>query len=82
MSYAGQWDLLVFTKEPCCAEDLISSLQSLLYQFDTLDRASEANEVIDLNRYRIITKPKKVFHQLLKANFYGVKPFTFINNKN
>ncbi len=76
-------DLLVLTNkihlDPAQMEQEVISLQELLLTVENSKSFCIANEVIDLNRYKIITKPLLVQQAIdLKGN----KPFIFINCKN
>jgi len=54
-------------------------LHELLFTVERLDNVVKAHEVIDLNHYKIISRPsqiKSIFRQ------YRQKPFVFFNNKN
>lgn len=76
-------DLLVLTKKDLLnqqeLEHEIELLNDLFYLVENSDALCIANEVIDLNRYKIIQKPTKV-KQMLKES--RLKPFVFISNKN
>lgn len=76
-------DLLVVTnKENLNSDELnktIHHLNSLLYHTDSLMSICLANEVFDLNKYKILTQPQQVAHYIknkLKT------PFIFLSNKN
>ncbi|MEP6512301.1 MAG: hypothetical protein ABJA79_00435 [Parafilimonas sp.] len=76
-------DLLVLTKKAAMnAEELeheIELLNDLLYLVESCNTVCIANEIVDLNRYKIIQKIYQV-RQLLKDSH--LKPFVFICNKN
>ena len=76
-------DLLVFTKKEITnqaeLEHQIELLNDLFYLVETSNAACIANEVIDLNRYKIITKLTRVRAILHEQQ---LKPFVFISNKN
>jgi hypothetical protein len=76
-------DLLVLTKKekmnPKELEHEVELLVDLLYEAEKIDAFCVANEVIDLNRYKIIHKPQ-VIQQIIRQK--RVKPFVFISNKN
>jgi hypothetical protein len=76
-------DLLVLTKKesmnPGELEHEIELLVDLLYHVENMDVFSTANEVIDLNRYKIIQKRRQI-QQLVRER--KLKPFVFISNKN
>lgn len=76
-------DLLVLTKKQTMnAQELeheVELLVNLLFEAEKIDAFCIANEVIDLNSYKIISKPyliQKVIRQR-KA-----KSFVFFSNKN
>ena len=76
-------DLLVLFKQelmtPQAMEHEVGLLHDLLYMVESLDNVAAAHEIIDLNRYKILTKlfqVKNVFRQPKE------KAFVFINNKN
>ncbi len=72
-------DLLVLSKHDISKEHDIASLNELLYNTENMETFCVANEIIDINRYRIIEKPQLVerFIRMQK-----MKPFVFISNKN
>lgn len=76
-------DLLVFTKKQVMDkaefERQIEQLNDLFYLVETSNAAFIANEVIDVNRYKIITNINKV-RSIMQSQY--LKPFVFINNKN
>ena len=76
-------DLLVFTKKEKMnqheLERQIELLNDLFYLVEASNAAYIANEVIDVNRYKVINKLHKV-RQALKEQ--RLKPFVFISNKN
>ncbi len=76
-------DLLVFTKKEIMDQSeldrQIELLNDLFYLVETSNAACLANEVIDVNRYKIITKMHRV-RLILKSQH--LKPFVFISNKN
>jgi len=51
----------------------------LLYNVEQMDAFCIANELIDLNRYKIIQKPHLI-KQAVKEK--KLKPFVFISNNN
>lgn len=76
-------DLLVLFKQelmtPQAIEHEVEMLHELLFTVERLDNVVKAHEVIDLNHYKIISRPsqiKSIFRQ------YRQKPFVFFNNKN
>jgi hypothetical protein len=76
-------DLLVFTrKEKMNQHELerqIELLNNLFYLVEASNAAYIANEVIDINRNKIISKLKHV-RAILQAQ--QLTPFVFISNKN
>ena len=76
-------DLLVLTKKELMnqkeLEREIELLNDLFYHVENSNALCIANEVIDINRYKIIGKLQKV-RQILKES--KLKPFVFISNKN
>jgi hypothetical protein len=76
-------DLLVlFNQElmtPQSIEHEVELLHQMLYGIERMENLIIAHEVIDLNRYRIVSKPlllRKFIHQ------QELKPFIFLNCKN
>ena len=76
-------DLLVLTKKVTMnAKQLkqeVEQLNELLYHVEDLNSFCTANEIIDVNRYKIIQKPYLI-RQAIRER--GTKPFVFISNKN
>ena len=76
-------DLLVFTNKSNMnqheLERQIELLNDLFYSLEVSNAAFIANEIIDVNRYKIITRPSKV-SAILQS--HQLKPFVFISNKN
>ena len=76
-------DLLVLTKriamKPGELKHEIERIVELLHQIENMDAYCVANEVLDLNRYKIIQKHYLVM-RVLKEQI--LKPFVFISNKN
>lgn len=76
-------DLLVFTNKGTMdqheLERQIEFLNNLFYSVETSNAAFIANEIIDVNRYKVITSPRKVCAFLQSSE---LKPFVFICNKN
>jgi len=76
-------DLLVLSKDlfpnTAALEYEVQCLNKILYEVESIRQFCVANEVIDVNRYKIISKPflvEQAIHQ--RKN----KPFVFINCKN
>ena len=76
-------DLLVLTKKELMnqqeLEHEIELLNDLFYLVENSNALCIANEVIDINRYKVIRKLQQV-RQILKEQ--QLKPFVFISNKN
>lgn len=76
-------DLLVFTKKETMnqheLEHQIELLNDLFFLVEASNAAYIANEVIDVNRNKVITTLKKV-RTILQAK--QLSPFVFISNKN
>jgi hypothetical protein len=76
-------DLLVLTKKELMnqqeLEHEIELLNDLFFLVESSDALCTANEVIDVNRYKVIRKLHQV-KQVLKEQ--KLKPFVFISNKN
>ncbi len=77
-------DLLVLFRQRLMSQQDIDrevmQLNELLFTTERLDNFVQAHEIIDLNRYKLITKQveiKKLIRQK-KLN----KPFVFFSNKN
>jgi hypothetical protein len=76
-------DLLVLTKKvtmnPTELEHEVELLVDLLYHVENINAFSIANEVLDINRYKVIEKPHLV-QKIIREK--KLKPFVFISNKN
>ena len=76
-------DLLVLSKkvplDPQELEHEVKKLHELLFNTETMKNFCVANEIIDVNRYKIISKPLLI-EQIVSRN--KLKPFQFICNKN
>lgn len=76
-------DLLVLPKKASMnakeLEQEIEFLNDLLYHVECLDHLSIANEVIDLNNYKIIRNQNQIKQRLMEKS---LKPFVFICNRN
>jgi len=76
-------DLLVMFKQelmsPQALEHEVSLLHELLFTVERLDNIVASHEIIDLNKYRVITR-----HFLIKEYFRQnrEKAFVFLNNRN
>ena len=82
MNFAGR-DLLVLSDKiassPQQLEQEVRSLHHLLYAVENTDTFCQANEVINLNTYRIIHKPRLIERSLREMEY---KPFIFLCNRN
>jgi hypothetical protein len=76
-------DLLVLFKEelmnPQAIEHEVEMLHELLYSVERIDNLIIAHEVINLNKYKIVSD-KNIIRMTLRNN--ELKPFVFLNNKN
>ena len=76
-------DLLVLFKEelmnPQAIEHEVEMLHELLYSVERMDNLIVAHEVINVNKYKIISD-KNIIRTTLRHN--ELKPFIFLNNKN
>ncbi len=77
-------DLLVLFKEelmnPQAIEHEVEMLHELLYSVERMDNLIVAHEVINLNKYKIISDRKCYSDDHCDIN--ELKPFIFLNNKN
>lgn len=75
-------DLLVLTRSVALnkeeMDEEVQKLHALLFETESIANFCIANEIIDIDRYKIIDKPSKI--QKLVAR--KLKPFQFVNNKN
>lgn len=82
MNYGGR-DLLVLSSKisltPQQLEKEVRSLHELLYSIETTNHFCTANEVINLNTYKIIRKPHLIEKCVREIE---TRPFIFICNKN
>lgn len=76
-------DLLVLARKEKMSqqefEHEVELLNDLFYFIECSNAFCIANEVIDINKYKVINK-LHVVRQILKEN--QLKPFVFISNKN
>ncbi len=76
-------DLLVLTKKITMNEQQLKQevelLNRLLFHVEDVNSFCTANEIIDVNRYKIIQKPHLILQAIREK---GEKPFVFISNKN
>ncbi len=57
----------------------VQQLHSMLVVVESIEHFSHAHEIIDINKYRIISSPLKIEKLILKNKLV---PFCFINCKN
>jgi hypothetical protein len=76
-------DLLVLSKntspDPQELEHEVEQLHQILFHAETMSNFCMVNELIDVNRYKVITKPRQVERIVREKR---LKPFQFISNKN
>ncbi len=76
-------DLLVLVKNEYANEQFmeqeLEQLNDLLFHYETMNNFCLAHEVFDMNKSRIIQKPRSI-QQI--ARQHELKPFQFICNKN
>lgn len=76
-------DLLLLSKkaspDPKEIKHEVEQLHELLFSVESFSNFCIANEVIDLNRYKIIQKATRI-EKIIKEK--SLKPFQFISNKN
>lgn len=76
-------DLLVLSKkvslDPRELEHEVELLHELLFHVEALANFSQATEIIDVNRYKIISK-SHIIEQIIREK--SIKPFQFLFNKN
>ncbi len=79
----GNRDLLLLTKyekpDSVAMKLELKFLNELLYRVESLHHFCIVNEIIDVNRYKIFTKPYQI-HKITRER--RIKPFVFILNKN
>jgi hypothetical protein len=79
----GNRDLLVLMKHDSVSEAAmeheINLLNNLLYNVESIHSFCIANEVIDINKYKIIQKPHLI-QQAIREKSH--KSFVFVCNKN
>lgn len=82
MNYGGR-DLLVLSGKisltPQQLEKEVKSLHELLFSIETANHFCTANEVINLNTYKIIQNPRMIEKCVRDIE---TKPFIFVCNKN
>lgn len=76
-------DLLVLSRNVSInkveMEREVETLHKLLMEAESLQNFCLVNEIIDVNRYRIIDNPVKIERMIRQIK---IKPFIFISNKN
>jgi hypothetical protein len=76
-------DLLLLSKKsspnPKELEHEVEQLHELLFMVESFPNFCVANEILDLNNYKIIHKASRI-EKIIKKN--SLKPFQFISNKN
>ncbi|HEX8460154.1 MAG TPA: hypothetical protein VF623_01940 [Segetibacter sp.] len=76
-------DILVLSKNLAVNEAEmeveVEKLHKILVAAESLQNYCIVNEIIDINKYRIINNPVKI-ERIIRQN--KIKPFTFISNKN
>lgn len=60
-------------------EQEVEWLHDVLYHVEEIDNFCRAHEVLDLNRYKVITKLQQVRKVVVRRQ---ERPFIFISNKN
>ena len=80
---ASNRDLLVLSKNVSTdqkeMELVIEKLNQLLFHVESIENICLVNEIIDINNYKIISKPKKI-EKIISGN--RLKRFQFMHNKN
>ncbi len=74
--------LVLFKQELMTAQAMerqVSLLHDLLYRVEKLDNLVTAHELIDLNKFKIISKSFHIKNYLRSGK---EKPFVFLNNMN
>lgn len=75
-------DLLVMSKNASATkveiDREVENLHQLLFKAESMENFCVANEIIDINRYKIISKAGSI-QKILKKK---LKAFQFVNNKN
>ncbi len=76
-------DILVLLKQdlmsPQAMERQVSLLHDMLFAVEKLDNVVRAHELLDLNKYKVISKPFLIKNHLRSSK---EKPFVFLNNLN
>jgi len=76
-------DLLVLFNEelmsPQAIEHEVEQLHQMLYAVERIDSLVVAHEILDLNKFKVISKP---FDLRTTIRLRKLKPFVFLNCKN
>lgn len=76
-------DLLVLIRNqstiPHSIDAEMEMLHEMLFHVETMENLCTASEIIDLNRFSLVTKPHLIARILRQRE---LKPFQFVNNKN
>lgn len=76
-------DLLVLLKDESMSsqaiEQEVEQLNDLLFHIESANTFCEANEIIDMNKYRIVQDEKHLIQMMYQSE---LKPFIFLFNKN
>lgn len=79
----GNRDLLVLSKSEELSENEfeqeVECLNVLLYHVENFENFCMVNEVLDVNRHKIITNHRRIKKLIFQQN---ARPFIFISNKN
>jgi hypothetical protein len=57
----------------------VEKLNQILFHVEAIENLCLANEIIDINNYKILSKPEKI-EKVISNN--RLKPFQFIHTKN
>lgn len=80
---AASRDLLVLSRKASVnqreIELEVEKLNQLLFHAEAIEKLCVVNEIIDINKYKIVVKPKKI-EKIISYN--KLKSFQFIHNKN
>ena len=76
-------DLLVLLKDESMSnqaiEHEVEQLNEILFHVESADTFCRANEVIDMNKYKLLQEQKVLVQMMYQAE---LKPFVFLCNKN
>lgn len=83
MKHNQRRDLLVLLNNEHRSQQAIDQevewLHDVLFHVEALDNFCKAHELLDLNRYKVISQVAKVRKAVLRKDF---KAFEFVSNKN